>query len=91
MFLKNENITFKIRRSKVTDYAALSKQILLFPKFTSYTNIFIKLKMQTDENVGPSLMGVPTNFLAELRQNVSNHFNVSSTNVDLPSSKYGCR
>ena len=24
MFLKNKNITFKIRRSKVTDYAALS-------------------------------------------------------------------
>ena len=25
MFLKNKNIIFKIRRSKVTDYAALSK------------------------------------------------------------------
>ena len=26
MFLKNKNIVFKIRRSKVTDYAALIKQ-----------------------------------------------------------------
>ena len=25
MFLKNKNIIFKIRRSKVTDYAALNK------------------------------------------------------------------
>ena len=25
MFLKNKNIIFKIRRSKITDYAALSK------------------------------------------------------------------
>ena len=27
MFLKNKNIIFKIRRSKVTDYAALNKTI----------------------------------------------------------------
>ena len=26
MFLKNKNIIFKIRRSKVTDYAALSER-----------------------------------------------------------------
>ena len=29
MFLKNKNIIFKIRRSKVTDYAALIKNITL--------------------------------------------------------------
>ena len=29
MFLKNENIVFKIRRSKVTDYAALSVFIFI--------------------------------------------------------------
>ena len=29
MFLKNKNIIFKIRRSKVTDYAALRSVILL--------------------------------------------------------------
>ena len=28
MFLKNKNIIFKIRRSKVTDYAALSHALL---------------------------------------------------------------
>ena len=28
MFLKNKNIIFKIRRSKVTDYAALIKEDL---------------------------------------------------------------
>ena len=27
MFLKNKNIIFKIRRSKVTDYAALNKTV----------------------------------------------------------------
>ena len=30
MFLKNKNIIFKIRRSKVTDYAALSDVYCLF-------------------------------------------------------------
>ena len=29
MFLKNKNIIFKIRRSKVTDYAALNKMLLI--------------------------------------------------------------
>ena len=33
MFLKNKNIIFKIRRSKVTDYAALSTLILFLPLF----------------------------------------------------------
>ena len=28
MFLKNKNIIFKIRRSKVTDYAALTKRLV---------------------------------------------------------------
>ena len=27
MFLKNKNIIFKVRRSKVTDYAALNSQV----------------------------------------------------------------
>ena len=31
MFLKNKNIIFKIRRSKVTDYAALREQSDLGP------------------------------------------------------------
>ena len=30
MFLKNKNIFFKIRRTKVTDYAALSKVSITF-------------------------------------------------------------
>ena len=30
MFLKNENIIFKIRRSKVTDYAALIICVIIF-------------------------------------------------------------
>ena len=30
MFLKNKNIIFKIRRSKVTDYAALKFSLSLF-------------------------------------------------------------
>ena len=32
MFLKNKNIIFKIRRSKVTDYAALTGKGILFNK-----------------------------------------------------------
>ena len=32
MFLKNKNIIFKIRRSKVTDYAALKVRSLFFIK-----------------------------------------------------------
>ena len=31
MFLKNKNIIFKIRRSKVTDYAALKKNVNVLP------------------------------------------------------------
>ena len=30
VFLKYKNIIFKIRRSKVTDYAALTKGLILF-------------------------------------------------------------
>ena len=38
MFLKNKNIIFKIRRSKVTDYAAL-KRIITKCMFLSSTKI----------------------------------------------------
>ena len=37
MFLKNKNIIFKIRRSKVTDYAALTKQ----GKMTIYNSFIV--------------------------------------------------
>ena len=30
MFLKNKNIIFKIRRSKVTDYAALKTSVVVY-------------------------------------------------------------
>ena len=36
MFLKNKNIIFKIRRSKVTDYAALTSQSDLGPYLLQY-------------------------------------------------------
>ena len=39
MFLKNKNINFKIRRSKVTDYAALS--IALGMRFHILCNIWV--------------------------------------------------
>ena len=42
MFLKNKNIIFKIRRSKVTDYAALSHADVVFI-------ILINVKMPTIE------------------------------------------
>ena len=41
MFLKNKNIIFKIRRSKVTDYAALKYTISL--KFINCDHILLKL------------------------------------------------
>ena len=48
MFLKNKNIIFKIRRSKVTDYAALTiefyKRIIVIPWSFSY-NSFVKLSL----------------------------------------------
>ena len=38
MFLKNKNIIFKIRRSKVTDYAALNSEVTLSSgNWTSWT------------------------------------------------------
>ena len=42
MFLKNKNIIFKIRRSKVTDYAALSRALEKF----SITSQFLGSKLQ---------------------------------------------
>ena len=39
MFLKNRNISSKIKRSKITEYAALSaKNIVLYPYSTQATN-----------------------------------------------------
>ena len=38
MFLKNKNIIFKIRRSKVTDYAALNGDDLVPVKYIKATS-----------------------------------------------------
>ena len=40
MFLKNKNIIFKIRRSKVTDYAALKRLNLFNPLYQSTDESF---------------------------------------------------
>ena len=40
MFLKNKNIIFKIRRSKVTDYTALILQHLSYIPINMYDNSF---------------------------------------------------
>ena len=45
MFLKNKNIIFKIRRSKVTDYAALK------PMFPSFVLLRIKIETITSSDV----------------------------------------
>ena len=42
MFLKNKNITFKIRRSKVTDYAALT----FIGRFLQKNNNFVKIHQE---------------------------------------------
>ena len=41
VFLKNKNIIFKIRRSKVTDYAALIDDFLNWNIWTIYHSIFL--------------------------------------------------
>ena len=49
MFLKNKNIIFKIRRSKVTDYAALIIIISPFPFEGSFSILFKTVrKTKTD-------------------------------------------
>ena len=52
MFLKNKNIIFKIRRSKITDYAALSDKgqfqyltNLKGPQVGNYMYTFTKIKI----------------------------------------------
>ena len=42
MFLKNKNIIFKIRRSKVTEYAALKRSEF---RISYYHNLFLSLKI----------------------------------------------
>ena len=46
MFLKNKNIIFKIRRSKVTDYAALNKNVKHDVKLI-YT-VYVRISVQND-------------------------------------------
>ena len=51
MFLKNKNIIFKIRRSKVTDYAALSHLLVYSLIVFKYMNLIIrKEKIHLREN-----------------------------------------
>ena len=45
MFLKNKNIIFKIRRSKVTDYAALNSQMSLQKLEINQRNYHIKINL----------------------------------------------
>ena len=49
MFLKNKNIIFKIRRSKVTDYAALTERLLMGHKESNQTKIKLFAKVITDD------------------------------------------
>ena len=53
MFLKNKNIIFKIRRSKVTDYAALTNNIYL--NFISNFQIKSALQQRNLEIISLSL------------------------------------
>ena len=48
MFLKNKTIIFKSRRSKVTDYAALSYQLLL----GYFTQVLLYFMYASKEGVG---------------------------------------
>ena len=53
MFLKNKNIIFKIRRSKVTDYAALNEMYVWFllPTYPNCFNPTLNLKMVFGEKI----------------------------------------
>ena len=57
MFLKNKNIIFKIRRSKVTDYAALK---IPFSNFKPSINIYILEEWQTSwkNSIGNTLFEI---------------------------------
>ena len=56
VLLKNKNIIFKIRRSKVTDYAALNVRIELTSSSTMYMNMrkmkdLISLSIGMDQSI----------------------------------------
>ena len=50
MFLENRNISFKIKRSKVTDYAALKEKSLSTLHVTTETH-FLLQKKKTKKNI----------------------------------------
>ena len=53
MFLKNKNSIFKIRRSKVTDYAALNEIYVWFllPTYPNFFNPTLNIKMVFGEKI----------------------------------------
>ena len=53
MFLKNKKLIFKIRRSKVTDYAALNKTIVIETK-----KLYLFGHLLYKEAYGPALADV---------------------------------
>ena len=63
MFLKNKNIIFKIRRSKVTDYAALN--ILVFVKCIAAGRSQNSCKAMIYNKTNPSLRELEVNFWFE--------------------------
>ena len=77
MFLKNKNIIFKIRRSKVTDYAALN--VFFAPKAPNYEGVELMCQLNAmfalDQNVPDSFTNRIVGFiLGETRaQSSSTH------------------
>ena len=59
MFLKNKNIIFKIKRSKVTDYAALKRTIqlvmLFLPLLLFYMILYKRLNIRSFRYIFPIL------------------------------------
>ena len=52
MFLKNRNIISKIKRSKVTDYAALNPSDITIHHFRNGTFVYLQVKVEQLEELG---------------------------------------
>ena len=75
MFLKSKNIIFKIRRSKVTDYAALRKYMLLLTYINrgSYMSAHVLLNLLNELRKRDKMRGLPS--ILSLFRNEFNKFN----------------
>ena len=71
VFLKNKNIIFKIRRSKVTDYAALSILDAKWANATGYREHYYRTLVKCAYRKTSFLISQPKHMLWVLKRTVS--------------------